>query len=84
MNMWFGTGEEVILENFDLASIPAIEIPCSKVAEPNTAAPTAGETIFGHTLVDSGVYEPPRHESLDGLLDFQDMMASNGSEYVFN
>jgi hypothetical protein len=41
----------------------------------------ADNVVFGHLVESPGVvYDHPqaRHESLEGLFDFEDMMASNG------
>lgn len=76
--MW--SNEEVLLGEggFDLASIPAIELGVPKMGDDAAAAAAAGmpETLFGHTLVETGSYEPARHESLEGLFDFEDMIAN--------
>jgi hypothetical protein len=82
-NMWTTANEDILLgEEFDLASIPAIELGLSKMSEEG-AGQENGNVVFGHVVGIQGSYQDDqqphaRHESLEGLFDFEDMIATNG------
>lgn len=70
-DMWTNAGDGLLMEGFDLDSIPPIELGLSKGDE-------VQDDVNNALFVDApqGCYA--RHESLEGLFDFEDMMASNG------
>jgi hypothetical protein len=86
--------EDILFEEFDLASIPAIEIGLSKMSEEAVGVGVGvgvvgqeenGNVVFGHVVgtlgssyQDEQLQPHARHESLEGLFDFEDMIASNG------
>jgi hypothetical protein len=79
-NMWPGNTELLLGNDFDLGSIPPIELGVPKIGNNMGMTESVGALEFGHEFSQAleGHHFSDDGQNLDGLLGFDDMMAGHG------